>query len=116
MRVREVLEKLGCAVFAGSSELDNELNGGYVCDLLSDVMARACEGDIWVTVQAHQNIVAVATLAGLAAIVIAGGVRCEPETIAKADREGVPILGTDLPAFEVVGRLYGMGIRGRSRA
>ncbi|MEW6228356.1 MAG: serine kinase, partial [Bacillota bacterium] len=87
MKVREVVEKLECAVEAGSGGLDNDVRGGYASDLLSDVMAHAGEGDVWVTVQAHQNIVAVATLAGLSAIVVAGGVRCEPEAIARADRE-----------------------------
>lgn len=114
MKVREAVEKLGCTVEAGSGGLDYDVKGGYASDLLSDVMAHAGEGDIWVTVQAHLNIVAVATLAGLSAIVVAGGARCEPEVIARADQEGIPLLRTDLPAFEAVGLLYIAGVRGRS--
>lgn len=114
MKVHEIVEKLECTVEAGFGGLDNDVRGGYASDLLSDVMAHAGEGDVWVTVQAHQNIVAVATLAGLSAIVVAGGVRCEPEAIARAEQEGIPLLRTDLPAFEVVGRLYVAGVRGRS--
>lgn len=114
MKVREVVEMLGCTVEAGSGGLDNDVKCGYASDLLSDVMAHAGEGDIWVTVQAHQNIVAVATLAELSAVIVAGGVRCEPEAIARANQEGIPLLRTDLPAFEVVGRLYVAGVRGRS--
>jgi len=83
---------LGCTVEAGSGGLDNDVKCGYASDLLSDVMAHAGEGDIWVTVQAHQNIVAVATLAELSAVIVAGGVRCER---AGGNRQGKP--GGDPP-------------------
>lgn len=114
MKVRDVLDMLGCTVEAGAGGLDNEVKCGYASDLLSDVMAHARDGDIWVTVQAHENIIAVATLVGLAAIVVAGGVECQPETARRADEEGIPLLRTRLPAFEVVGRLYAAGVRGRT--
>jgi predicted transcriptional regulator len=84
-----------------------------VSDLLSDVMANAKPGDIWVTLQIHQNIIAVATLKELTGIILIGGRQPEKQTLAKAEEEQVPILLSDLPAFEVVGRLYQLGITGR---
>jgi predicted transcriptional regulator len=75
-------------------------------------MANAKAGDLWVTLQTHQNIVAVASLKEIVGIIIIGGREPEKATLAKAEEEKVPILLTNLPAFEVVGRLYRMGISG----
>jgi predicted transcriptional regulator len=113
--VRDIVDKLGCEVAAGSRKLDSRISFGYSSDLLSDVMAVAGPGDIWVTVQTHQNIVAVGSLTGISAIVVTGGADPAPETVSKADEEGVPILTTEKPSFEVIGILYLMGIRGRKR-
>jgi predicted transcriptional regulator len=100
-------------VVAGLAASEREIQGGYASDLLSDVMANSREGDIWVTMQKHVNIVAVAQLNGLAAIVLVNGRQPEPDTIARADEMGIPILSTPLQAFDVIGILYGLGIHGR---
>lgn len=112
MTLREIVEKLHLEVKTGSGKLNNEVKGGYVSDLLSDVMANSQEGNIWVTLQVHQNIVAVASLKGLSGIVLVNGRVPEEETIKKAETEGIPILVSELPAFEVVGRLHRLGISG----
>jgi hypothetical protein len=62
--------------------------------------------------QTHRNIIAVATLKDLAAVVLVNGRAPDPETLEKAREERVVLLGSRLPAFELVGRLYQMGIRG----
>ena len=90
-----------------------EIGGGYASDLLSDVMGNAREGDLWVTLQKHVNIVAVAQLNGLAGIVLVNGRTPDPATAERADAEQIPIISTKLPAFEAVGVLYRLGIRGR---
>lgn len=114
MKLREIVEKLGMEVKAGGEGMENEVHRGYVSDLLSDVMANTNEGDLWVTLQIHQNIVAVATLKGLSGIVLVNS-RCpDDDTIQKADSEGIPIMVSMLSAFEVVGRLYKLGICGVS--
>lgn len=110
MTLREIVERLGMKPVSALSRLSQACTGGYVSDLLSDVMANAKAGDVWITLQIHQNIVAVATLKELAAIVIIGGRQPEKQTLAKAEEEGVLILLTELPAFETVGRLYQMGL------
>jgi predicted transcriptional regulator len=110
LTVAELVEKLPLTVAAGTGSLDGQVTGGYVSDLLSNVMGFASAGNVWVTMQSHQNIVAVGGLAGLAAVIISGGVQPEAETLAKAEAEGLPILTTELSSFAVVGQLYQLGI------
>lgn len=112
MKLQEVVDKLGMKPLSAFSKLAAECTGGYISDLLSDVMANAKAGDLWVTLQTHQNIVAVASLKEIAGIIIIGGREPEKTTLAKAEEEKIPLLLTNLPAFEVVGRLYKMGISG----
>lgn len=112
MKLRGLVEKFGLEVKCAASELDREIKSGYVSDLLSDVIARGRAGDLWVTLQIHRNIVGVASLKNLAAIVIVNGRQPEEETIKKAENEGIPLMVSKLPAFELVGRLYGAGISG----
>ena len=106
MQHDEQVRKLGLRVCCAEGSLGRDVRGGYVGDLLSDVMANSREGDIWITRQVHQNIVAVASLKDLAGIILIQGSEPTPDTAAKAGAEGIPILVTDLPAFEIVGRIY----------
>lgn len=112
MELKEIVEKLNLEFKGNLSKLDNQVNTGYVSDLLSDVIANSQEGDLWVTLQIHQNIVAVASMKGLAGIVLVNGREPEEETIKKAEEENIPIMVSKLPAFELVGRLYELGISG----
>ena len=84
---------------------------GYTADLLSCVMANAMRQGIWVTLQAHTNIVAVAALLDLCAVIITEGAMPDDATIAKANQEGVVLLSTTKPSFYVAGRLWEMGLR-----
>ncbi len=112
MNLNALIKEFGLDVKTGSASLDREVTSGYVSDLLSDVLAHAEEGSIWVTLHIHQNIVAVASHKGLAGIILVQGRQPEKDTLAKAGEEDIPIMVTDLSAFELVGRLYGAGIRG----
>lgn len=113
MTVGEIGKVLGLATVAGAAGAGRPVTGGYVSDLLSDVIGNARPGFLWVTNQVHLNIVAVAVMANLAGVLVAGGNKPQPETVARAEKEGVALLTTGSPAFEVVGRLYEMGLRGR---
>ena len=64
------------------------------------------------TNQAHANVAAVAVLTEAAAVIVAGGIEPDPDLVAKAKDNAVNLLRTDLPCFEVVGRLYQLGIQG----
>ena len=112
MTVKEMAERAELEVLVGADGLDVEVIGGYAADLLSTVMANAKEGNVWVTWHVHPNIVAAALIVKLAAIILVSGRQPEQETVQKAQQEGVPILVSSLPAFEIIGRLHGMGILG----
>lgn len=102
-----IARELNLKVMSGADK-NNNATGGYTGDLLSDVMANAREGDIWITRQVHQNIVAVATLKDLAAIVLVNS--CEParDTLEKAMKENVVIMVSSQPAFELSGRIFNL--------
>lgn len=82
-----------------------EILGGYAGDLLSWVMGRASEGDAWVTIMSNVNIVAVSTLADPACIVLSEGVEPDPETVRRAEEQGVNILFTMLDTFDACVRI-----------
>ncbi|HDQ35045.1 MAG TPA: serine kinase [Chloroflexi bacterium] len=108
--VKKIAEELGLVVLAGAAETDHEVKGGYIADLLSCVMAGAQPDQLWFTLQTHLNIVAVASLLGIAAIVVTEGAVIPQETIDKAEQEGIPLLlGTD-PTFETVVKLAKSGL------
>ena len=112
MTLGEIVRSLDLEVRAGDRSLENEVRGGYASDLLSDVLANTREGDLWVTLQTHQNTVAVASMKALAGIVLVNGREPEADTLEKATEEGVPLLVSTLPSFELIGRLYKLGISG----
>jgi len=97
-------------VATGKDALDRPIHGGYCGDLLSDVMANAPVGCLWLTVQAHQNIVKVAVLREMAAIVLTGGQAPDPETIQRAGQEGIPILLWPGSSFDLAGQAYLAGL------
>lgn len=112
MSIDEIRKKLGLELAAGGGGLHREVLCGYCGDLLSDVMANCGKGAVWVTIQGHQNIVAVAVLREMAGIILANGRRPDPETVTKAEQEGIPVLCSPLGAYELAGRLNALGVGG----
>lgn len=108
MTLKEITEKLVLEVITALDMLDLEVTDGYTSDLLSDVMANTNEGNLWITLQIHQNIVAVAKLKELCGIIIVNNRQPEEETIKKAEEEKVPILRTEDSAFVISGKTYGL--------
>ncbi len=106
MKVHELVEKLSLTVFCGKQGLDNDVTGAYTSDLLSDVMGNVDEGQIWITLQTHKNIMAIASLKDIAAVILVKGYEPEKDAIIQSDEEGIPILGTDKETFEMSGELY----------
>jgi predicted transcriptional regulator len=109
--VSEVVEHLGLEVTAGAGGLSVAVDGALICDLLSHVMANGRPGQLWVTIQTHPNVIAVAALARLSAVLMVSGFAPEPETEARADEEGIPLLTTSADAYAVARRLYELHIR-----
>lgn len=116
MKLEEIVEKFDLEVVSGESNLNRDVEHGYVSDLMSDVIANAQEGDIWITLQVHVNIVAVASMKELSGIILIGGRHPEEPTLEKAKAENMPILISGLSAFEMAGRLYAAGIIGHGDA
>jgi predicted transcriptional regulator len=110
MLVKDLVEKFDLSIAAGKNGLDREIMDGYCGDLLSEIMGNAPAGCVWLTVQGHQNIVAVAVLREMAAIIITGGQQPDEDTIEKADQEGIPILLWPNSSFSLAGRIFSAGI------
>jgi len=108
--VKDLVARFGLQVAAGKKGLDRRVEDGYCGDLLSEIMANAPEDCIWLTIQGHQNIVAVAVLREMAGIIITGGQTPDDETLQKANQEGVPILLSPESAYQLAGRLYSDGV------
>ena len=106
MKLNDLVEKLSLEVKTCKDGLQNDISGAYVSDLLSDVMGNSKEGNVWITLQTHLNIVAVAGLKSLAGIIIVGGKTVQEETLKKAEAEGITITTTPLTAFETAGRIF----------
>lgn len=111
MKIRDIVKTLGLKVTSGEKLLEREVTGGYAGDLLSDVLANSKKGNIWVTLQIHQNIIAVAISKELSGIIIVNGRKPEEETLKKAKEEKIPVMISNLLTYEVAGRLYEIGIR-----
>ena len=108
MDLDTIVKSLNLKVFSGSDRLQTQVMNGYTGDLLSDVMANSKEGDLWITRQVHQNIIAVASLKEHAGIVLVHGAEPTKDTLAKAIAENIPVMGTDLPGFEIIGKIYNL--------
>ena len=108
MKTEKIVQALGLDVKCGKDYLGKEVTGGYTGDLLSDVMGNSKEGYIWITRQVHQNIVAVASLKEHAGIILINSSEPTRETLEKAEAEMIPIIVSDLPAFEISGKIYNL--------
>ena len=106
MQVKEVAEKLGLKILSAGA--DQEVLSGYVSDLLSDVIANAEEGCLWITMQRHLNVIAVAQLKKLAGIIISRGIEPEAAVLERAKQEGMFVLSAQADSFNTAGRLFAL--------
>ncbi|HUE98360.1 MAG TPA: DRTGG domain-containing protein [Anaerolineales bacterium] len=112
MNLQQIIDQLNLTVLTEPRDFANMIpTGGYSSDLLSCVMAGAKKGHIWITLQAHLNIVAVAALNEVAAIIITENAQPDAASIARANQQSVTMLSTSQPTYEINGRLWEMGIR-----
>ncbi|MFH1118631.1 MAG: DRTGG domain-containing protein [Bacteroidota bacterium] len=108
MKLAEIVDKLNLKVFSGKEGLNNEVTNGYISDLLSDVMGHAEAGNAWITLQTHKNVMAIASLKDLSAVILVKGLLPEEDMAAQSNEEGIPVLGTGEEAFTISGKLYSM--------
>jgi hypothetical protein len=112
MKLEDISRELSLDVQTAADKLHREVSGGYASDLLSCAMAGAQAGNVWVTLQGHPNIVAVASLLNLSGVIITEGVNPDAATVTKAEEEEIPLLTTPLTTYTVVGKLFELGIAG----
>jgi predicted transcriptional regulator len=111
MTTQDLIEK---AELKALSEFDpREVEGVFISDMMSDVMANAKPNNLWLTIQTHKSIVPAANLVDIAAIVITGGKEVPKDTIDIANKHNIAILLTDLPTFDLVGKLFELGLKGK---
>lgn len=112
MTLQNIIDKLGLSVLTEPKDFSSiETGPGYASDLLSCVMAGGKHKGIWITLQAHGNIVAVAALLDLSAVIITENARPDEATIEKANEQSVTLLSTPEPTFAVAGKLWELGLR-----
>ena len=112
MKLREIVTAAGLTVRTAPQRLDAEVTGGYASDLLSCVLAKAQQGNLWVTLQAHPNIVAVASLLDLAGIIVTEGRELDAAAVEKANEQGVCIMTTEHTTFTIICQLAEVGVCG----
>lgn len=111
MNLQQIIEQLNLRVLTEPRDFGQVVpTGGYSADLLSCVMAGAKKGNLWITLQAHLNIVAVAALNEVAAIIITENAQPDAATVARANEQGVIMLSTPAPTYEICGKLWALGI------
>ena len=112
MNLQQIIDQLNLSVLTESRDFASITpTGGYSSDLLSCVMAGAKKGNLWITLQAHLNIVAIAALNEVAAIIITENAQPDAASIARANEQGVILLSTPQPTYEISGRLWQLGIQ-----
>jgi hypothetical protein len=106
MKLNEIIERLALDVLTPVLDPAVDVTGAICSDLLSHVLAKASPGTLWVTIQCHTNVVAVAQVATLSAVLMTDGRRPNDETIRRAIDGGIALLASSESAFDVSGRLY----------
>jgi hypothetical protein len=97
-----------------TDRVPDELSGSYISDLLSDVLAHAKPGTLWLTIQTHRNVVSVAATKDIAVVLFTCGRKPEPGIVAEAEAEGIALLSTRLTTYEAAGKLWAAGLRGEN--
>ncbi|MHB8172559.1 MAG: hypothetical protein ACYDG6_13640 [Thermincolia bacterium] len=105
MKINQIIDNLALEVIV-PPQGDYEVKSGYTGDLLSQVVAKAHDDFLWITIQNHLNVIAVACLLNLAGVIMAEGVEPTPEAVEKARDEGVCLLSSPDGSFELGGKLY----------
>jgi hypothetical protein len=115
MRLHELAEALDLCEITPAADGDEEITRGYTSDLLSDILAHAPAGGVLVTILVNPDVVAVAGLAGLRAVIFSCGRTPDEHLVGRAAAERLSLFGSQSDSFEVVGRLHEWGLRGGQR-
>lgn len=112
MDLQTILDHLDLTLLTKEMNFSHiSINSCYMSDLLSCVMTGAKPQSVWVTLIANINIVAVATLLEISAIIITENAQPNQETIDRANMEGIVLLSTSASSYTVSGQLWELGIK-----
>lgn len=106
MKIGDFIEKLELNCVNPGVNTDICVKGVYASDLLSDVMGFAKAGEVWVTLQTHKNVAAIAGLKDLSGVIIVGGHKPENDMIEKCTEEQIPVFTTKMSTYMVCGKIY----------
>jgi predicted transcriptional regulator len=112
MLLCELERMLELTVLSGHNRLNTVVDGVFVSDILSDVMAKAAKGALWVTNQTNINVVAITFFKGLAGVILPNQLQLDRDALVKAKEKEIPVFSSALSAFSVAGELYKMGLKG----
>jgi hypothetical protein len=112
MILKQILEVMPLNLLTMESSADKQVDAACISDILSDVMAKAPKGAVWITNQTHENVVAIAFFKELSAVIFSNGAVPALETIEKADKKQITLYSCERTAFDIAGQLYAMGLRG----
>ena len=110
MTVRELAALIEARSMSGDG-MDGKIRGGFVCDIMSRAMAEGFSGMAWITHRADMNALAIAVMKNAACGIFPAGIVPEEAVVQRAKTERMPLLRSDMTAFELAGRLYLSGIR-----
>jgi hypothetical protein len=108
MTTQDLIDKIGLKALTTFDP--REIDGVFVSDMLSDVMAGAKSGNLWITVQTHKSIIPAANLVDVSAVIVTSNKTVPGETVELANKHNIALLTTELPSFELVGKLYSLGL------
>ncbi|BEP28473.1 AraC family transcriptional regulator [Helicovermis profundi] len=111
MNINDIYQNFGFIVLNKDYKLVKEVDDLICCDLLSWVMANGKNNAAWITVQIHNNILAVASLLDFSCIIIPNGIKVDDALISKADEEEIVIFSTDLSSYDIFKKFYEFGLK-----
>lgn len=112
MTTAELLTLIGGQDMTPDTDKTVPVTCGYTCDLLSWVMAHGSKGMAWITVQTHINVIAVAALMEMAAVIVPEGISMEAATLARAAEEGITVIQSDRTAYDLCALMASAGLPG----
>jgi serine kinase of HPr protein (carbohydrate metabolism regulator) len=109
MTTKDIIEKVGLKPLSKFEHRDVE--GVFISDMISDVMANAKSNNLWLTIQTHKSIVPAANLVDVSAVIITSGKKVPQETIDIANKYNIAILCSEFATYDLVGKLYELGLK-----
>jgi hypothetical protein len=112
MQLCQIVQELEFKILSGDESQQLDVTCAYISDILSDVMAKAAKGSLWITNQTHMNVIAICFFKTLAGVILPDGLQPDEAVMAKALEKNIVVISTPLSAFDVAGKLYALGLRG----